>query len=81
MIKEIKGKWWLPDKPERRIYGTLKIYYDIFSELELFGLLKDKIMSAIFIEPKLILGQSIKEGTNRDGHLFILSLLFSVNFT
>ena len=60
MIKEIKGKWWLPDKPERRIFGTLKIYYDIFSELELFGLLKDKKMSAIFIEPKLILGQSIK---------------------
>lgn len=60
MTKKIQGKWWLPDKPERKIYGILKIYHDIFSELELFGLLKDKKMSAILIEPKLILGQSIK---------------------
>ena len=60
MIKKIQGKWWLPDNPELKIYGILKIYYDIFSELELFGSLEDKKISAIFIEPKLILGQSIK---------------------
>ncbi len=60
MIKKIQGKWWLPDKPELKIYGILKIYHDIFSELELFGLLKDKKMSAIFIEPTIIVGQSIK---------------------
>jgi hypothetical protein len=38
---EYKGKWFLPDKPEERVFGTLKYDSKEGSTLELFGLLPE----------------------------------------
>jgi len=62
MIKKITGTWWLPDNPEKKHYGILKIYYSKRSTLELKGLfvkLKDNFK---FINPKFILGEGEEVG-------------------
>ncbi len=38
---EYKGKWWLPDKPEKQISGTLRFNPTDGAVLELIGSFKD----------------------------------------
>lgn len=56
MIKKITGTWWLPDNPEKKHYGILKIYYSQRSTLELKGLFVKPKDNFKFINPKFILG-------------------------
>lgn len=58
MIKKIRGKWWLPNNPEKKCYGILKMYYSKRSILELKGLFVEPENWPRFINPKFILGQS-----------------------
>lgn len=57
MIKKISGVWWLPDTPEKKCYGILKIYYSKRSILELKGLFVKPENLSRFINPIFILGQ------------------------
>jgi len=55
---EYKGIWWLPDKPEEQIPGTLRFTPDEGAVLDLIGSFKDiKDMNKI-LEPEIILGVS-----------------------
>lgn len=56
MIEELKyaGVWWLPDKPEDRVSGTLRFTSDEGAILDLIGSFKDikdidKVQRAEFI--------------------------------
>ena len=50
---EYKGIWWLPDKPEKQISGTLRFTPNEGGVLELMSSFKD-----IQVEPEIILGVS-----------------------
>jgi len=55
---EYKGIWWLPDKPEERVSGTLRFTPDEGAILDLIGSFKDiKNMNKI-LKPEIILGVS-----------------------
>jgi hypothetical protein len=56
MIKpfEHRGVWWLPENPERRVYGVLKFDVTKDAILELFGSLRDG--NASFLQADIILG-------------------------
>jgi len=57
---EYKGTWWLPDKPEKRVSGTLTFTPNKEANLDLMGSFKDiknKNKSEI-LEPEIILGVS-----------------------
>lgn len=57
---EYKGIWWLPDKPEKRVSGTLTFTPNKGANLDLMGSFKDiknKNRSEI-LEPEIILGVS-----------------------
>lgn len=56
MIKKISGIWWLPDNPEKKCYGILKIFYSKRSILELKGLFFKSEDFNRFINPTFILG-------------------------
>lgn len=60
---EYKGKWWLPDNPEKQISGTLKIMPNKEILLELEGVFKDIEEITKILEPKIeiILGISLTE--------------------
>jgi len=58
MIKKITGYWWLPDNPNKKCYGILKIFYTKRSTLEVKGIFVNKDDWSIFINPEFILGES-----------------------
>lgn len=60
MIKEFehKGIWWLPDKPKKRISGTLRFTHSEGAVLDLIGSLKDIQDMNKTLEPEIILGVS-----------------------
>jgi hypothetical protein len=58
MIKKITGYWWLPDNPNKKCYGILKIFYSKRSTLEVKGIFAKKDDWSIFTNPKFILGES-----------------------
>ena len=62
MIKKISGIWWLPNNPEKKCYGVLKIYYSKRSILELKGLFVKPENFTRFINPTFILGQGEDAG-------------------
>jgi len=55
---EYKGRWWLPDKPEKRISGTLRFTPNEGAILELIGSFKDTKDINKMLEPEIILGIS-----------------------
>lgn len=55
---EYKGVWWLPDKPEKRISGTLRFTHSEGAVLDLIGSLKDIQDMNKTLEPEIILGVS-----------------------
>lgn len=60
MIKKITGYWWLPDNPNKKCYGILKIFYSKRSTLEVKGIFTKKDDWSMFINPEFILGESDK---------------------
>jgi hypothetical protein len=57
---EYQGYWWLPDKAERKVPGTLKFDPDEGARLELLGSLKGVEDFGSMLDPELILGLSSK---------------------
>lgn len=55
---EYKGIWWLPDKPEKRISGTLRFTPNEGAILELIGSFKGIKDINKMLEPEIILGIS-----------------------
>ena len=55
---EYKGIWWLPDKPEKQISGTLRFAPTEGAVLELIGSFKDPQDMNKRLEPEIILGVS-----------------------
>ncbi|SDF70520.1 hypothetical protein SAMN04488589_1179 [Methanolobus vulcani] len=59
---EITGKWWLPNKPEKKVHGTLNYSPSSGGELKIIGLLHDrpKVISdgSEFQDEDLILGMA-----------------------
>lgn len=55
---EFKGIWWLPDKPEEQISGTLRFVAAEGAVLELIGSFKDLQDMNKILEPEIILGIS-----------------------
>ncbi len=55
---EYKGIWWLPDKPEEQISGTLRFAAAEGAVLELIGSFKDLQDMNKILEPEIILGIS-----------------------
>ena len=53
---EYEGIWWLPDKPEKQISGTLRFTPNEGAILELIGSFKDT--KDIMLKPEIILGIS-----------------------
>lgn len=64
MIKnlEYKGRWWLPDKPEKQVSGTLKFTPNEGAILDLIGSFRDAENNKMS-EPEIILGIS-SDGKN-----------------
>ena len=58
MIKKITGYWWLPNNPNKKCYGILKIFYSKRSTLEAKGIFTKKDDWSMFINPEFILGES-----------------------
>ena len=60
MIKEFeyKGKWWLPDKPEEQISGTLKYSPVNGAILDLIESFKKNRDRNLLLQPDIILGNS-----------------------
>ena len=52
---ECKGKWWIPEKPEDKLYGSLKFKHNNHILLELNGLFEKKSTSQR-LKPEIILG-------------------------
>jgi len=52
---EYKGRWWLPDKPEKQVSGTLRFTPNEGAILELIGSFKD---TKDILKPEIILGIS-----------------------
>lgn len=55
---EYRGYWWLPDKPEEQVPGTLEFDPDSGATLDLLGSFKDFGDLTTSLQPKLILGFS-----------------------
>lgn len=55
---EYKGIWWLPDKPEKQISGTLRFTPNEGAILDLIGSFKDIKDINKMLEPEIILGIS-----------------------
>jgi len=55
---EYKGIWWLPDKPEKQISGTLRFTPNEGAILDLIGSFKDIKEINKMLEPEIILGIS-----------------------
>ena len=58
MIKKIAGYWWLPNNPNKKCYGILKIFYSKRSTLDAKGIFNKKDDWSMFINPEFILGES-----------------------
>jgi len=57
---EYQGYWWLPDKPEKKVLGTLKFDPDEGANLDLLGSFKGDEDFGRMLDPELILGLSAK---------------------
>jgi len=57
---ELKGIWWLPEKPDLRVSGTLKFENEKEISLELLGAFREikSLGSSNFFQPDIILGIS-----------------------
>jgi len=60
---EYKGIWWLPDKPEEQVSGTLRFTLDEGTISTLIGPFKDTKDMNKTLEPETILGVS-SDGKN-----------------
>lgn len=72
---EYKGNWWLPDKPEKRVSGTLTFTPNKGANLDLMGSFKDTENMNITLKPEIILGVS------SDGKYITLYKCFETNST
>jgi len=61
MIKafELKGFWWLPDAPQKKVFGTLSFSQEIGAQLELYGVLKQPNHRGQLPNEDFILGFSV----------------------
>ena len=55
---EYKGRWWLPDKPEKQISGTLRFTPNEGAILDLIGSFKATKDINKILKPEIILGIS-----------------------
>ena len=62
------GLWWLPDKPDHRVYGTLHLSRDDNGTLELIGGAFGDITSTLQAGPQIII-----HGISSDGTYFTLN--------
>lgn len=72
---EYKGIWWLPDRPEKQVSGTLTFTPDEGANLDLMGSFKDTVNMNITLKPEIILGVSSK------GEYITLYKCFETNST